>query len=144
MGQHHQYNGLPDHWVRNYSADSAALTPLTERWDTSAHGIVGGMRDGAVSGLHGGTSSPLEFNGQDITAQLRDGTIHQLAPGTLVLGRFYVERSLGKGGMSNVYLARDRHFTSANNLRSLKEMIGHLDERTTSATSSARPTFWRG
>ena len=108
--QPHQYNGLTDHWVRNYSTDSASLSSptLTDRWDTSSHGIVGGMRDGAASGLHSGKSAPLEYNGHDITAQLRDGTIHQLAPGTLVLGRFSVERSLGKGGMSNVYLAQDQ------------------------------------
>src|SRR5215469_646151 len=126
MGQQHQYNGLPNHWVRNYSADSASLPPL---WQTSEHGVFGGKYDGAVSDmLRGGTGSPLELNGQDITAQLREGTIHQLMPGTLVLGRFYVERPLGKGGMSNVYLTRDRHFTTPNNLRSLKEMIGRLDE----------------
>src|SRR5271166_2273232 len=125
-----QPHGLPNHWVRNYSTDSASLTSLpTDRWDTSSHGIVGGMRDGAVSGLHSGRSAPLEYNGHDITAQLREGAINQLAPGTLVLGRFYVERSLGKGGMSNVYLGQDRHFTSQHNLRSLKEMIGRLDEQ---------------
>ena len=85
--------------------------------------------DGAVSGMHTGRSAPLEYNGRDITAQLRDGTIHQLAPGTLVLGRYSVERLLGKGGMSNVYLARDLHFSSPHNFRALKEMIGRLDDQ---------------
>jgi eukaryotic-like serine/threonine-protein kinase len=79
--------------------------------------------------MHAGRSVPLEYNGHDITAQLRDGAIHQLAPGTLVLGRYLVKSSLGKGGMSNVYLAEDQHFSPPHNLRSLKEMIGRLDER---------------
>ncbi|MGO8951473.1 MAG: PQQ-binding-like beta-propeller repeat protein [Ktedonobacterales bacterium] len=98
-------------------------------WDTFARGAVGGKPNGAVSGMHSGMSSPLEFDGQDITTQLRDGSIHQLAPGTLVLGRFFVEQPLGKGGMSNVYLTHDQHFKYPNNLRSLKEMIGRLDEK---------------
>jgi outer membrane protein assembly factor BamB/tRNA A-37 threonylcarbamoyl transferase component Bud32 len=129
--QPHQYNGIPNHWVRNYSTDSASLSSatLTDKWDTSVHGIVGGLRGGTATEMHAGKSAPLEYNGQDITAQLQDGTIHQLAPRTLVLGRFYVQRSLGKGGMSNVYLAEDQHFSPPHNLRSLKEMIGRLDEQ---------------
>ncbi len=123
------YNGFANDWVNDHTHDSMTLPSISQSWDTTAHGVVGGMRDGAVSGLQSSTSSPLEYNGRDITAQLRDGTIHQLAPGTLVLGRFYVERALGKGGMSNVYLTRDQHFRHPNNLRSLKEMIARLDEQ---------------
>ena len=121
------YNGIANDWVNDHTIDPTSVPSTGNTWDTSAHGIVGGMRDGAASGLH---SSPLEYNGRDITAQLRDGTIHQLAPGTLVLGRFFVERALGKGGMSNVYLTRDQHFRHPNNQRSLKEMISKLDEQT--------------
>jgi eukaryotic-like serine/threonine-protein kinase len=127
--QQHHYNGLANDWVNDHSSGSSSLASTSSTWDTSAHGVVGGMRNGAVSGLHGNVSSVLEYNGRDITAQLRDGTIHQLAPGTLVLGRFFVERALGKGGMSNVYLTHDQHFIHPNNFRSLKEMIGRLDEQ---------------
>ena len=74
-------------------------------------------------------NASLEYHGQDITAQIRDGTIHQLPPGALVLGRYTVERPLGRGGMSNAYLVEDRHFSPPHNLRSLKEIIGRLDDQ---------------
>jgi eukaryotic-like serine/threonine-protein kinase len=128
--QQYHHNGLANDWVNDHSnGSSSSLASPSGTWDTSAHGVVGGMRNGAVTGMHGSVSSVLEYNGRDITAQLRDGTIHQLAPGTLVLGRFFVERALGKGGMSNVYLTHDQHFRHPNNLRSLKEMIGRLDDQ---------------
>jgi serine/threonine protein kinase len=127
--QQYHHNGIANDWVNDHSSGSSTLSSPTGTWDTSAHGVVGGKAGGAVSALLRGVSSPLEYNGRDITAQLRDGTLHQLAPGTLVLGRFFVERSLGKGGMSNVYLTHDQHFKHPNNLRSLKEMIGRLDEQ---------------
>src|SRR5215469_4546042 len=127
--QQYHYNGLANDWVNDHSGRSSSLPSTSSTWDTAANGAVTGLRHGAVSALHGSVSSVLEYNGRDITAQLRDGTLHQLAPGTLVLGRFFVERALGKGGMSNVYLTHDQHFRHPNNLRSLKEMIGRLDEQ---------------
>src|SRR5579871_6580834 len=119
--------------AQNAAADPAEgfaipTPPPVSPWTTTGGG--GGMANGAIADMHHTASSPLEYGGRDITAQLRNGTLTELAPGTLVLGRFYVERALGKGGMSNVYLAQDYHFEPPNNRRSLKEMISGLDDPT--------------
>ena len=85
------------------------------RTATGANGATGATGANEASGVNLG----------DITVNLAQGSVYQLAPGTrLQNGRYVVESVIGKGGMGHVYLVRDTHFTGARPLvRALKEMI---------------------
>lgn len=57
---------------------------------------------------------------------------NQLAPGTVLQNRFEVLRIVGSGGMSTVYLGRDRKFSAVQKFCAIKEMfatIGDPDTR---------------
>lgn len=49
-----------------------------------------------------------------------------LKPGEILQGRYRIERVLGTGGMSTVYLALDLRFAQVRRLCAVKEMISHL------------------
>jgi outer membrane protein assembly factor BamB len=54
---------------------------------------------------------------------------YPLAPGTVLQGRFTIERPLGRGGMGSVYIVRDGRFSGARPQRALKEMIPPVTEQ---------------
>lgn len=49
-----------------------------------------------------------------------------LKPGEILQGRYRIERVLGTGGMSTVYLALDLRFAQVRRLCAVKEMISHI------------------
>jgi eukaryotic-like serine/threonine-protein kinase len=74
-----------------------------------------------------GANGSSGSSGGDETARITPATPTQLAPGSILQNRYRIERVLGKGGMSNVYLVRDLHFEGVIALRALKEMIPRAD-----------------
>ena len=51
-----------------------------------------------------------------------------LKPGEILQGRYRIERVLGTGGMSTVYLALDLRFAQVRRLCAVKEMISHIPD----------------
>jgi eukaryotic-like serine/threonine-protein kinase len=56
----------------------------------------------------------------------RRGKSGRLQPGTLLQGRYRIVDTLGSGGFSSVYQARDMHFPAVTRLCAVKEMV-HVD-----------------
>ena len=51
-----------------------------------------------------------------------------LAPGTMLAGRYQIEKIIGTGGMSMVYAARDRRFRAIVRRCAVKEMFDNLTD----------------
>jgi len=74
------------------------------------------------------------FNERFITAYLPKNEAATLAPGTIIQGRYEIDRVIGIGGTGAVYRVRDTRFKDVVKWAALKEMVikfaDHLDQQT--------------
>jgi outer membrane protein assembly factor BamB/tRNA A-37 threonylcarbamoyl transferase component Bud32 len=80
------------------------------------------------------TEREIAIDEHILTAYLSKSEATTLAPGTIIQGRYEINRVIGIGGMGAVYRVRDMRFKGAVKWAALKEMIlkcaDHLDQQT--------------
>ena len=105
-------------------SSSIAENPLVEDVDTGERPISSDSLGGSFTDnvrAPGSTGTPRES-----TTGGHRPTVKQLAPNTVLNGRYEIVRRIGGGGMGAVYLAKDRNLGDAP--RAVKEMVeSHLD-----------------